>query len=228
MDKSWIGLERCDERYIRGIGDFIEFVKHNKLEALHLCPCRRCKLHNRIRLVTLDEMHGHLILNGMMRDYVTWTSHGEVSSGPSVYMLRQQYVLDISGGTGSSSGTRGAYNTNPSMEILSDAFPFRDMYGMSAQGMDEDVAHDDPIVKEAYEKYHRLLSEAQTPLHVGSNTTGLDTILSAMQLKVDNGWSDKSFDGMLRYAKKLLPTDNNHPTSYRDIKKNSEEFRLKL
>ncbi|CAM8928535.1 unnamed protein product [Rhodiola kirilowii] len=219
MDKSWIGLERCDERYIRGIGDFIEFVKHNKLEALHLCPCRRCKLHNRIRLVTLDEMHGHLILNGMMRDYVTWTSHGEVSSGPSVYMLRQQYVLDRSGETGSSSGTRGAYNTNPSMEILSDAFPFRDMYGMGAQGMDEDVAHDDPIVKEAYEKYHRLLSEAQTPLHVGSNTTVLDTILSAMQLKVDNGWSDKSFDGMLRYAKKLLPTDNNHPTSYRDIKK---------
>ncbi|KAL9667140.1 hypothetical protein QQ045_001489 [Rhodiola kirilowii] len=48
-----------------------------------------------------------------------------------------------------------------------------------------------------------------------------------MQLKVDNGWSDKSFDSMLRYAKKLLPTDNNiHLASYRDIKKILKNLRL--
>ncbi|KAL9662941.1 hypothetical protein QQ045_027776 [Rhodiola kirilowii] len=45
--------------------------------------------------------------------------------------------INFSGGIGSSSGT---YNTNPTVEILRDAFPFRYLYEMSVQGMDEDVA----------------------------------------------------------------------------------------
>ncbi|CAM8978147.1 unnamed protein product [Rhodiola kirilowii] len=85
MDKSWMKLKRYDPHYFDGINNFIAFVRPNRPEITYLCPCRCCRLHH-IKL-TLDEMYAHLIHNGMMPDYTTWTSHGEVRSGPSIYML---------------------------------------------------------------------------------------------------------------------------------------------
>ncbi|CAM8973558.1 unnamed protein product [Rhodiola kirilowii] len=43
MDKSWMVLERGDQRYIQGIVEFVAFAKQNG-ENTHLCPCRRCLL----------------------------------------------------------------------------------------------------------------------------------------------------------------------------------------
>ncbi|CAM8994370.1 unnamed protein product [Rhodiola kirilowii] len=43
MDKSWMGLQRGDQRYIKGIVEFCDFAKQNG-ENTHLCPCRRCLL----------------------------------------------------------------------------------------------------------------------------------------------------------------------------------------
>ncbi|CAM8926094.1 unnamed protein product [Rhodiola kirilowii] len=74
MDKSWIRLERSDIRYIQGIVDFVEFAKQNRGNS-HICPCRRC-LMMRGRIIT-NKMFIHLINNGMMNGYHTWTSHGE-------------------------------------------------------------------------------------------------------------------------------------------------------
>ncbi|KAL9659045.1 hypothetical protein QQ045_018610 [Rhodiola kirilowii] len=73
MDKSWIELERGDSRYIQGLIDFVEFAKQTG-EKTHLCPCRKCLL-VRGRIST-NEMVVHLINNGMMNSYTTWTSHG--------------------------------------------------------------------------------------------------------------------------------------------------------
>ncbi|CAM8910972.1 unnamed protein product [Rhodiola kirilowii] len=87
MDKTWMGLERSDTRYIQGINDFVEFAKQNGGNS-HKCPCRRCLM---IRgRITTNEMVIHLINNGMMNGYHTWTSHGEESTEPSSYMLIQQ------------------------------------------------------------------------------------------------------------------------------------------
>ncbi|CAM8977959.1 unnamed protein product [Rhodiola kirilowii] len=86
MNKTWMVLERSDTRCIQGIDDFVEFAKQNG-GNLHICPCRRCLM---IRgRITTKEMFIHLINNGM-NGYHTWTSHGEESTEPSPYMLRQQ------------------------------------------------------------------------------------------------------------------------------------------
>ncbi|CAM8959931.1 unnamed protein product [Rhodiola kirilowii] len=91
MDKGWVKLARGDPQYFDGIKIFIEFVRQNKPDSTHWCPCTRCRLHH--RKLTLDDMYAHLLKNGMMLDYTTWTLHGEVHSGPSIYMLRQQYLM---------------------------------------------------------------------------------------------------------------------------------------
>ncbi|CAM8931598.1 unnamed protein product [Rhodiola kirilowii] len=86
MDKSWMGLKRIDTRYIQGIDEFVKFAKQNGGNS-HICPCRRCLM---IRgRITTKEMFVHLINNGMMNEYHTWTSHGEESTEPSPYMMRQ-------------------------------------------------------------------------------------------------------------------------------------------
>ncbi|CAM8960376.1 unnamed protein product [Rhodiola kirilowii] len=152
MDKSWMGLERGDSRYIQGLVDFVEFAKQIG-EKTHLCPCRKCLL-VRGRIST-NEMVVHLINNGMMNSYITWTSHED---GDSESIL-------------------------------------------------------------AYERYTNLVCEAQTPLYKGCDHIVLETILRAMQMKVENRLSDKGFDKMLHNTKQILPSDNNYPGSYKDVKK---------
>ncbi|KAL9666521.1 hypothetical protein QQ045_000855 [Rhodiola kirilowii] len=99
MDKSWMGLEMGDSRYIQGLVDFVAFAKQNG-ENTHLCPCRQCLL---IRgRISTNEMVVHLINNGMMNSYNTWTSHGERSIEPSAYQLRQEWLKERYGETSSS------------------------------------------------------------------------------------------------------------------------------
>ncbi|KAL9677229.1 hypothetical protein QQ045_005457 [Rhodiola kirilowii] len=69
------------------------------------------------------------------------------------------------------------------------------------------------------QKYEKLLAKAQTPIYVGSDKTVLGTILSAMKVKVDNGWSDKSFNDHLKITQELLLIPNNYPGSYCEVKR---------
>ncbi|KAL9670555.1 hypothetical protein QQ045_008108 [Rhodiola kirilowii] len=75
------------------------------------------------------------------------------------------------------------------------------------------------LEKDAYEKYEKLLAEAQTPIYVESDKSVLGTILTAMKVKVDNGWSDKSFNNHLKITQELLPSPNNYPSTYREVKR---------
>ncbi|CAM8883224.1 unnamed protein product [Rhodiola kirilowii] len=105
------------------------------------------------------------------------------------------------------------------MEMLDDAFPFRENF---ETGVDDDDMmnedNNDPFGKEAYDKYHRLVAEAQTPIYSGSDIIVLEAILKVMQVKVANRWSDKSFNDHIRLCKERLPRENNFPSCYRDVK----------
>lgn len=199
-----------------GIVSFINFVKENCHETTHLCPCRRCRMHK--GRISLNEIFSHLISKGMMVDYTNWTSHGEGRNAPSVYMMRQQYIMER---RQQQQQDQGDFMNNPTMEILDDAFPLRHMIGVNDNSGDDDAIHDfdDVGAKAAYEKYQRLIAKAKTPLYDGSNKTVLDAILKGMQIKVRNGWSDTSFDEHLSHTKELLPMGNNLPETYREVKK---------
>ncbi|CAM8965580.1 unnamed protein product [Rhodiola kirilowii] len=85
MDKSWMGLESGDQRYIKGIVEFVDFAKQNG-ENTHLCPCRRCLLVR--RRIASKAMFVHLINYGFMNGYISWTSHGEKRNELSAFTLR--------------------------------------------------------------------------------------------------------------------------------------------
>ncbi|KAL9674184.1 hypothetical protein QQ045_030454 [Rhodiola kirilowii] len=208
MDKSWMSLERCDARYSEGIAIFIDFVRRNSVDPKHLCPCQRCNLHR--RKISLDEIYMHLIQYGMMRGYTTWTSHGEVGDGREMYALRQQYLMHRRGESSSQSQTD---HFNPTMEILHDTFPYVRDEVMN------DAIEFDHLGEVAYEKYQNLVAEAQTPIYTGSELTVLEIILKTMQAKVENRWSNKSLNDILRLTKLALPKENKYPDSYQDVKK---------
>ncbi|CAM8978244.1 unnamed protein product [Rhodiola kirilowii] len=213
MDKSWMRLERSDTRYIQGIVDFVEFAKQNGGNS-HICPWRRCLMIR--RRITTKEMFIHLINNDMMNGYNIWTSHGEESTEPSPYMLRQQWLAERYGETSSSVKN---HQSNPTEDIIQDAFPFQYMQHEDLQmNMDrESVDLDSSRV--SFEMYKGLVGEAQTPLYTGCNRTVLETILRAMQVKVESRVSDKGFNKILQITKEILPPDNNYPSYYKDVKK---------
>ncbi|CAM8890236.1 unnamed protein product [Rhodiola kirilowii] len=125
MDKSWMYLsDKCDPRLVQGIMAFIEFVKRTKPRTTtHPCPCRRCRLHH--DKLTLDEIQTHLFVNGMMREYTTWTSHGEepVEASSSIYTQRRQHVMETNCSRMVEDCNEGYY-FNPTIEIINDTFPF--------------------------------------------------------------------------------------------------------
>ncbi|CAM8962396.1 unnamed protein product [Rhodiola kirilowii] len=177
MDKSWMCLsDKCDPRFIKGIMDFVNFMKVNKPRSTtYKCPCKRCRLQH--AKLPLDEIRTHLFSNGIMQEYTTRTYHGEESeASSSVYAKRRQFVMEKS--RESIIGESDSYYMNPTIEMLNDAFPFPDTH--------EDLEND-IFGKDAYEKYEKLLAEAHTPIYVGSDKTVLGTILTAMKIKVDNG-----------------------------------------
>ncbi|CAM8897044.1 unnamed protein product [Rhodiola kirilowii] len=213
-------MDRSSKHYYEGIKSFIGFVNDNRVDhPTHICPCRRYKLSK--PTITLGEIKAHLIRHGMKQDHIIWTLHGEVDDRPplpSLYTKRRQYLMQMNEES-SSQYSSGNHYENPTMEMLDDAFPFRVNYEMS---VDDDMLNEDntdPFGKEAYDKYHTLVTEAQTPIYSGSDITVLEAILKAMQVKVANRWPDKSFNVHLRLCKEILPRENNFPSCYRDVKK---------
>ncbi|KAL9669519.1 hypothetical protein QQ045_007066 [Rhodiola kirilowii] len=207
MDKSWMGLERGDSRYIQGIMDFVQFSK-GRGETIHVCPCRKCLM---IRgSIKMKEMFCHLINNGIMNGYYTWTSHAEECNYPPAHVLRQEWLAEQRHGASSSSVGEHRL-ANPTIDILRDAFPFRNEMNM-------DTDDDDLGSRMAYERYNNLICEAQTPLYNSCDSTVLETIFKAIQLKIESRMSDKSFNKYLHITKEILPRDNNYPSSYKEVK----------
>ncbi|KAL9669204.1 hypothetical protein QQ045_006747 [Rhodiola kirilowii] len=130
-------------------------------------------------------------------------------------MLRQQWLAERYGET--SSGVKN-HQSNPTEDIIRDAFPFQFMQHEDLQ-MNMDTESGDVDSRVVFERYTSLVGEAQTPLYTGCNRTILETILRAMQVKVESGLSDKGFNKILHITKEILPLDNNNPSCYKDVKK---------
>ncbi|KAL9672133.1 hypothetical protein QQ045_028381 [Rhodiola kirilowii] len=94
-------------------------------------------------------MFVHLINNGMMNGYYTWTSHGEECNNPPAHILRQEWLEEQRHGA-SSSSVGGHRQANPTIYILRDAFPFHQMHHDQNQ-MNMDTDDDDLGSRMAYE-----------------------------------------------------------------------------
>ncbi|XP_068503686.1 uncharacterized protein [Phaseolus vulgaris] len=86
MDRSWINTPRISDTYEKGVEEFIQFAEHNvvsyKNEVRIRCPCVNC-LNGRI--LSVFEIREHLLCDGFLKSYTTWTWHGELLDLPSVH-----------------------------------------------------------------------------------------------------------------------------------------------
>ena len=85
MDRSWINKPRTTDEYEIGVERFLQYAQRNAASSADggrlRCPCVNCL--NGIRQdVTL--IREHLLCDGFLRSYTTWTWHGELLNLPTV------------------------------------------------------------------------------------------------------------------------------------------------
>ena len=84
---------RISEEYERGVEEFIQFAQRNAINSGHdgaknRCPCVNC-LNGMI--LDVNIMREHLLCDGFLRSYTTWTWHGELLNLPRV-SVTEKYV----------------------------------------------------------------------------------------------------------------------------------------
>ena len=67
--------------YKKGVEDFLEFAKRNGvgINGRYFCPCVNCVNGRRVDIELIRE---HILFDGFLNSYTTWTWHGEVIDLP--------------------------------------------------------------------------------------------------------------------------------------------------
>ena len=75
MDRSGMSTNSLSDEYKEGVKHFLEFVEQNSknLDSIQ-CPCSHCG--NFLKL-SLQEVKGHLYINGIDQSYCVWIWHRE-------------------------------------------------------------------------------------------------------------------------------------------------------
>ena len=156
------------------------------------CSCVNC-LNGRILDVKI--VREHLLCDGFLRSYKTWTWHSELLNLSRV-SVTEEYVGSI---------MDDAVHDDVDDDRLEDM-----ICDVGAQSFVE--AH----------RYGSMSSDAETPLYPGENNfTRLSAVLRLMNLKAINGWTDKSFTKLLQLLKDMLPEGNTLPNRNYEAKKDS-------
>ena len=207
MDKSWI---RCNDRlsreYTEGVENFIAIARNHLNERNKtLCPCISCVNFFEQDLTTIQN---HLWYKGFSRHYVVWKYHGEkdtsTSSNPDI-------VEDDD----------DSQNNDDMISAIHDAI------GGISNESDQDETHDENEQHIGAVDFRELFEEAQKELYPGcAQTSSLTFIVKMMHIKVMSGWSNKSFDLILKLFAENLPTGHKLPTSYYEAKRMLRELGL--
>ena len=132
-----------------------------------------------------------------MKDYTKWIWHGEGIQSKRTETVTRKFESCGSG-----------MDTNKEDDVENDR----------VHEMIEDV---EDLLMHQPEVLEHLVDDSKKLLYPGCRDqfTRLSTTLKLCQLKVKNGWSDKSFTEMLKLLADILPPDNELPTSTYEAKK---------
>ncbi|XP_019168110.1 PREDICTED: uncharacterized protein LOC109163850 [Ipomoea nil] len=217
MDRSWMFGKRTTFPYMQGVQEFIQCAEENmskKGEDFIVCPCCDCQNFKRYR--SSDEVKSHLIRRGFKEGYTRWIWHGE-SLIPSTSVIKETYI---------DSETHAHGKTKANCQTLEDNEENNASH-VSNDENDEDNDRIDEMMRDVQEdfsemppEFKNLFDNAEKPLFPGSTKfTKLSGVLKLYNLKAKNGWSDKSFTGLLELIKDMLPGDNELPNSTYEAKK---------
>ena len=216
-------LHRGHPRYMRGIFEFIEFVrgKTSPGQLFHICPCGKCR-NRSANSVTFEDMYVHLSQYGICPSYTTWTWHGEASE-------HMPTLVDIQAQRNQGESSSSANFGDPGvMNFLNDAFPSASAYDGSVPQDNNNTTFPDvsQVGSSGYDSYNKLMQQAQTPLYPGSEHTVLETVMKQMSIKKKRNKTVACFNDDIALLKELLPADNNCPENYDKVKSILSEFGL--
>ena len=202
--------DRRRPEFINGMHIFLRVAETNKRSNGFIsCPCSVCK--NMSDHSTSKVLHGHLLRNGFMPGYYCWTKHGE----------------------------KGVIMEDNEEEEDNDNYPmFNEQIDTT---MGENEGEEDPIVDEPDDDLRRAIRDAQMDCGSENERIKLERMLAdhskllypncengqkklgstleLLQWKAENGTSDKGFENLLKILKKMLPKDNELPSSTYEAKK---------
>jgi len=91
MDQNWINYVRINDKYEGEVEELILFAQRNANNSGHEGVnfrffCVNCL--NGIRL-DVNKIGEHLLCDGFLQSYTTWTWHGELLNLPSVFVSEE-------------------------------------------------------------------------------------------------------------------------------------------
>nr|CAD37092.3 OSJNBa0042N22.16 [Oryza sativa Japonica Group]CAE76043.1 B1248C03.2 [Oryza sativa Japonica Group] len=165
-----------------------------------ICPCADCKNEIVWDFDDAFKVKEHLVTRGFMDKYEIWTRHGEeqVDEPENVVPTQVEDMVHDDGYVEDKIDLE---------EMLRHAEP--EVLMGSARGLNNFEA----LQKAAKEV---LYDESKG---CDSDFTTLRSVLELMRLKARHGWSDTSFDSLLKLLQKMLPRPNSLPSSTYQAKK---------
>ena len=189
MSQEWMKKSRLSEEYANGVEEFIQFELDHGADPKRI-RCP-CVKCSFIKWITVEQIREHRITKGISQGYKQWRLDGEEV---------MEEVVD--------------HSTCQDTEELamSDTLP--------ANQFDELFHNIEANFQDNAGTFESLLSDAHQPLYTGCTMfMRMSTLLKLYNLKVNNGWTDKSFTTLLGLLKEMLPPDNCLPKWTYEAKK---------
>ena len=196
---------RHTKTYLQGVNSFLAFAFRNSaVGSKILCPCRKCV---NSFWKEASEVREHLICDGFLKGYRTWTLHGEGSSS-------MNHV----------NHDDGNYDDAEFIEDSSEDDDISDFLRDLAAGLDDRGDFEDngstlePCPKlVALEK---LVAENNKELYPNCKKyTQLRFLIRLLHIKLLGGWSDRSINLLLDLLDDALPKGSALPRTFHEAKK---------
>ena len=226
-------LSRLDPSYVVEVQKFIDAVKIHaqRTKAKHICcPCADCK--NIVVFDNVEAITSHLVCRGFVEDYLIWTKHGEGSStpymrttdntasninveGPMPYLNECDAMPDINETHHAMPDVNQTHNStsdvNETQHVNTDAIEDADfLEAIMNRCADPSIFF--------MKRMEALKKAAEEPLYDESKGctkewSTLRAVLQFLTIKARYGWSDASFNDLLRVLGDLLPKENKVPAN---------------
>ncbi|XP_020085892.1 uncharacterized protein LOC109708518 [Ananas comosus] len=202
IDKSWIIIQdRSLIEYEMGVDAFLDYAFNQLGDVRRIrCPCTKC---NNVVFKTRDEVKADLFFNGMTQSYTTWHHHGESSDESDSNELVDE---DMSSDDGREDINR----------MVEDMFAHKGHAETSEAGKESIGCEQSNIDAQNY--FHLLEECEQDAYPRCKKYSKLKFLVTLLNLKCLNGWTDKSVTMLLEFLKDFLPADANIPKSYYEMK----------
>ncbi|XP_057451963.1 uncharacterized protein LOC130743752 [Lotus japonicus] len=215
QNRGWIKLkDRTLPEYLKGIDDFLNFAfSGSKPKRFIRCPCSKC---NNFNYKSRDDVMHDLLKWGFEPSYERWEYHGESLSDAS-------------------SDNDAGNDCDVDLETSDNAQTYSMIYDMhQSLNMDRGNVFDNPGPSSMNEepnkdakRFYGLLKDAEQKLYPGCQKfSKLSFIMRLFQMKCVYGWSNNSFDSLIKLLVEALPEGNVLPNSMYEIHKTIRDLGL--